>query len=214
MSFRHIHPLDSGFPVLGKGLSLARGISFEVEANSTMFKKILVAFDGSDHASYALSKAIEIGKLYNSEITVFHSIRHYFRTVKVNTFFPSFGSSSMGQDNFNISPDAEEAVFQSQKNIGERLLAEAKKRVDDAGLKSVIELVENQGPVEAAKHFVETRGIDLVIVGARGVHNAIERLFLGSVSSGIVNSVCTNIMITRSECAASHGQLPPEKLKK
>jgi nucleotide-binding universal stress UspA family protein len=185
-----------------------------------MFAKILVPFDGSDHSVWSLQNAIEIGKLYKSEIIVFHSVQHYFRAVKVNTFFPFFGMSttspmsSMGKDPLAIDPAVEEQVFQSQKNIGERLLAEAKKKVDAAGLKCETMLVESQGPVEATKELVEKMGIDLVIVGARGVHNAVERVLLGSVSSGIVNSVCTNIMIMRSECSASHGPVPAEQPKK
>jgi nucleotide-binding universal stress UspA family protein len=184
------------------------------KVQTTMFAKILVAYDGSPHAQWALLKAIEIGKIDKSEITVYHSVQHYFRTVKLNTFFPLLGSSSMKEDNMGISLDAEAAVFRSQMAIGERLLAEAKKKVEDAGLKCAVELIENQGPVEAAKHLVETKGMDLVVVGARGVHNAVERVLLGSVSSGIVNSVCSNIMIMRSECDASHGPVAAEQPKK
>ncbi|MBN2151698.1 MAG: universal stress protein [Candidatus Lokiarchaeota archaeon] len=182
-----------------------------------MFNKILVPFDGSDHSVWSLQNAIEIGKLYKSEIIVYHSIKHYFRAVKANTFFPFFGlatsaGSTMSQltgmeaDPMALDPAAEEQVFRSQKRIGERLLAEARKRVEAAGLKCETILTEFQGPVDAAKDIVEKMGIDLVIVGARGVHNAVERVLLGSVSSGIVNSVCTNIMVMRSECAASHGE--------
>jgi nucleotide-binding universal stress UspA family protein len=185
-----------------------------------MFNKILIPFDGSDPSVWSLQNAIEIGKLYKSEIIVFHSVRHYFRTVKMNTFFPFLGMSTtsptltMNQDQLAIDANAEEQLFQNQKRIGERLLAEAKKKVDAAGLKCETILVEFQGPVEAAKELVEKMGIDLVIVGARGVHNAVERVLLGSVSSGIVNSVCTNIMIMRSECAESHGLVPSEQPKK
>ncbi|MEX2684244.1 MAG: universal stress protein [Candidatus Sigynarchaeota archaeon] len=184
------------------------------------FKQILVPFDGSDPSSWSLQNAIEIGKLHNSQIIVFHSIQHYFHTVKAITSIPFLGmlnTSSMppmGQDSLAIDADAEARMFQTQKAIGERLLSEAKKKVEAAGLKCEVILVENTGPVEAARDLVQKRGIDLVIVGARGVHNAIERIFLGSVTSGIVNSVCTNIMIMRSECAASHGSVPAEQPKK
>ncbi len=182
-----------------------------------MFAKIIVPFDGSAHSMWSLQNAMEIGKLYKSEIIVMHSVQHYFRTVKVNTFFPILGMSNatpLNQDQFGIDAAAEESIFQSQKNIGLRLLDEAKKKVEASGLKCETILVENMGPVEATRDLVEKRGIDLVIVGARGVHNAVERVLLGSVSSGIVNSVCTNIMIMRSECAESHGLVPTEQPKK
>jgi nucleotide-binding universal stress UspA family protein len=184
------------------------------------FRQILVPFDGSDHSIWSLQNAIEIGKQNNSQIIVFHAVQHYFHTVKPTTYVPFLGMlnapsmSPMGQDQPSIDHDSEERLFQSQKDIGTRLLAEAKKRVEAAGLKCETLLVENKGAVEATRELVENRGIDLVIVGARGVHNAIERVLLGSVTSGIVNSVCTNIMIMRSECAASHGAVPTEQPKK
>ncbi|NMC04430.1 MAG: universal stress protein [Candidatus Lokiarchaeota archaeon] len=186
------------------------------------FRQILVPFDGSDHSIWSLQNAIEIGKPNDAQIIVFHAIQHYFHTVKPATYIPFLGMLNattmvpMGQEPLALDRDAEERLFQSQKEIGTRLLAEAKKRVEAAGLKCETLLVENKGPVEAARELVEKRGIDLVIVGARGVHNAVERLLLGSVSSGIVNSACTNIMIMRSECAASHGAVqaePPKKQK-
>nr|MDO8085506.1 universal stress protein [Candidatus Sigynarchaeum springense] len=192
-----------------------------IEMNSMpAFNQILVPFDGSDHSVWGLQNAIEIGKQYNSQIIVFHSIQHYFHTVKATTSIPFLGMLStssmapMERDQLAIDTDAAERVFQSQKSIGERLLSEAKKKVEAAGLKCEAVLVENMGPVEAARDLVEKRGIELVIVGARGVHNAIERILLGSVTSGIVNSVCTNIMIIRSECAASHGSVPAAQPKK
>ncbi len=182
-----------------------------------MFAKILVPFDGSAHSIWSLQNAMEIGKIYKSEIIVLHSVRHYLRSVNANAYFPIFGMSNvtpLNQEKYGISASEEAAIFQSQKNIGVRLLEEAKKKVDASGLKCETVLAENMEPVEAVKDLVEKRGIDLVIVGARGVHNVVERVFLGSVSSGIVNSVCTNIMIMRSECAESHGMVPSEQPKK
>ena len=174
-----------------------------------MFNTILVAFDGSDHASWALNKAIEIAKTDHSSIIVFHSIMHYYRPMK--SYSIPFLSFKM--EDYGLDAKSDELVYQSHKDLGERLLAEAKKKVDAAGVKCEAKLVENRGPVDAAKELVDSLGIDLVIVGAKGIHNAIERAVLGSVSSGIVNNVCSNVLVMRSECAASHGSVLTEQKK-
>ncbi|HME52845.1 MAG TPA: universal stress protein [Candidatus Lokiarchaeia archaeon] len=162
-----------------------------------MFSKILVAFDGSDHASVALDKAIELGKQGNASIVIFYAVQHFFRTAR--TFPIPFLSMSVNA--YDLDEQSEQAVYNSHKSLGERLLVEAKQKVEDAGLSCETELVESTGPVEAAKDLVRDKGIDLVIVGAGGVHNALGRAVLGSVSTGIANNVCCNIMIIRAECS-------------
>jgi nucleotide-binding universal stress UspA family protein len=176
-----------------------------------MFKTILVAFDGSDNAVFGLNKAIELGKLYSSKIIVFYSVQHYFRTLR--TFpIPFLGSVT---DPIGLDAETEATVFESHRNIGERLLSGAKQLVDDAGLECETELVVDKGPVEAAQLLVETKEIDLIIIGAKGTHGALSRGILGSVTTGIVNNVCTNIFVVRSECGP-HGkpQKEPKKQQK
>ena len=163
-----------------------------------MFNKILVAFDGSDHAKWALDKAIQIAKQNDSaEIIVYYAIRHHFRPMRMLPF-PFL--SPTNDDPLALDPAAEQQVYQSHKELAERVLKEAGKKLKDGQVKGRLELVENSSPVDAAEELVEKEGIDLVIVGARGVHNAVERVLLGSVSSGIVNHVCSNILVMRSEC--------------
>lgn len=161
-----------------------------------MFSKILVAFDGSDHAVLALERAIEIAKQDNAFIVVFHAIQHFFRTAR--TFpIPFLG---LNLNNYDLDEQSEQVVYNSQKDLGERMLDLARKKVEEAGLDCEIDLVEEKGPVDAAKDLVKDKGIDLVVVGAGGVHNALSRAVLGSVSSGIANNVCCNILIMRAEC--------------
>nr|MDO8117154.1 universal stress protein [Candidatus Sigynarchaeota archaeon] len=161
-----------------------------------MFNKILVAFDGSDHATWALNKAIELARKFNSHVTVYHAIKHNFRTGTVQLpFIPFLGRT---QDPLALDVETERLVYESYKNLAQRILTEAAKKLEHAGVGHKVELVENSDPVDAAKELVDQLGIDLVIIGARGIHGTLERVFLGSVSSGIVN----NEIRVRSECNA------------
>lgn len=161
----------------------------------------------------ALDKAIELAKLDQAKLAsvlVFNAIQHYYRTAR--TYPIPFLSTSI--DAYALDEKTEDQIYQSHKTIAERLLADAKKKIESAGLTCETFLVENNTPVDAAKELVSSKGVDLVIVGAGGVHNALSRAVLGSVSSGIANNVCSNIMIIRTECAADHGHAPAEQLKK
>ncbi len=172
----------------------------EIHGGKKMFDKILVAFDGSDHSTWALNRAIELAKQFKSHITVYHAIKHNFRTGSIQIpFIPFLGRT---EDPLALDIETERLVYQSYKNLAERILTAAGKKLEESGVKHDVELVENSDPVDAAKELVDRRGIDLVIIGARGIHGTLERVLLGSVSSGIVNSVCTNILVMRSECKA------------
>ncbi len=175
-----------------------------------MFTKILVAFDGSDYASAALDRAIELGKIGNATLFVFNGIQHYYRATRS---YP-IPFLSMSMDAYHMDDVAENQIYQSHKDLAERLLAAAKKKVEENGLKCETILVENSSPVEAAKELVSSKLIDLVIIGAGGVHNALSRAVLGSVSSGIANNVCSNIMIIRTGCTANHGHTTTDLPKK
>ena len=161
-----------------------------------MFSKLLVAFDGSEHSMLALDRAIEIAKQENASITVFHAVQHFLRTAR-NYPIPFL---SLNINAYELDEQSELAVYNSHKELGERMLDAAKQKVEEAGIECETVLVENTSPVDATKDLVQSKGIDLVIVGAGGVHNALQRAVLGSVSTGIANNVCCNILIMRAEC--------------
>lgn len=162
-------------------------------------KSILVPFDGSDMAIWALNKAIEVGKPDSAKIYVYHAIKHNIRTARP-ALFPFLSADT--NFSFGLTPDTEQEIYNSQKQLAERILQEAKKILEASSLDYEIKLVENLGPVDGAKDLVDAYNIDLVIVGARGIHGTLERVFLGSVSSSIVNEVCTDVMVVRTSCTA------------
>ncbi|MHA1680227.1 MAG: universal stress protein [Promethearchaeota archaeon] len=164
------------------------------------WKRILVAFDGSEHAMWALDEAIELAKQDKSKIIIYYAIKHSFRTVKP-ALFPFFSSNE--NDSMGLDPATEALVYKSHKDIAERILKEAVEKLKGTGLDYETELVENSNPVEAAVELVGSHNIDLVVVGAKGIHGALERLVLGSVSTGIVNKVCSaNVLVIRTACSA------------
>lgn len=140
--------------------------------SSNTFTKILVPIDSSKNADKALSKAIVIGKKFDSELILIHVI---------SDFIVDF---SITDEGFQI-PDTEvikirTAVREQAKNmIEERLDIVRKKNVK---CKSHIFIGDISSEIIRCSVM---DNVDLIVMGARGL-GKFKQLLLGSVSNKIV----------------------------
>lgn len=139
-----------------------------------MFKKILVAYDGSEGAKKALKTAINIAKEYNAElhsISVEEGIPHYAATIgEVEEF----------------RKEANEYF----KKINEEAIEEAKK----AGIKLHVK-VQAGHEVETIVHYAKEGNFDLLVIGFMG-HSKIFGRVWGSTSQNITKlSPCTVMVV-------------------
>jgi len=142
---------------------------FEV---SEMFKKILVAIDGSTYSQLALPTAIEMAKKFDAEILVVH-IREHERGRAVV---------------FSTESPAE----------GVRLFAEAVKTVRENGVAAKGELREVAAG-HAAKAIIEAaeaNAIDLIVMGSRGLSD-VQALMLGSVTHKVMQTAEIPVLVVR-----------------
>lgn len=144
------------------------------------FKKILVPYDGSDHAKKALAMAISLAeasedaKLMIATVSVPES--------PVETIAKEHGF--VFQD---IKPDPE------YKDPGQVILDEAAALVPKSITPELILRVGNPGSVLLTLSYEKVP--DLIVVGNRG-RGAIESLLMGSVSSHLVsNAKCTVLVV-------------------
>jgi nucleotide-binding universal stress UspA family protein len=141
---------------------------------TTMFKKILIANDGSDGAKHALKVAIDLAKKYSSElhsISVEEGVPHYAATIgeveeyrkEANGFF---------------------------RNINDEAAEEAKK----AGIELHAK-VQACHEVETIVHYAKEGNFDLLVIGFMG-HSKIFGRVWGSTSQNITKlSPCTVIVV-------------------
>ena len=141
-------------------------------------KKILVAFDGSEHANKALEKAKEIGRINNSEIIIMHvmsTIRNIYPHVM----------------NFNLEPEVDKALLE----LGKELLEEAENKFKDYPGKVSTFLVSGD-PGNEIINKSNKENCDLVIMGSRGL-NAFSRVMIGSVSNKVLNHIDASILVVK-----------------
>ena len=139
-----------------------------------MFKKILIANDGSDGAKHALKVAIDLAKKYNAElhsISVEEGVPHYAATIgEVEEF------RKEANEFFN--------------KINEEAVEEARKEGIELHIK-----VQAGHEVETIVNYAKKENFDLLIIGFMG-HSKIFGRVWGSTSQNITKlSPCTVVVV-------------------
>ncbi len=136
-----------------------------------MVKKILVPTDGSEHARRAIDLASDIALQYDAMVYILHvvaestipdEVLEYIRVEKLE--------------------DPPERVY--LQKIGEGIIAAAEREARNKGLKEVQSVVVPGDPAEAIINFAREKGVDMIMIGSRGL-GQVKGMLLGSVSSKV-----------------------------
>lgn len=134
----------------------------------SLFRRILVPIDFSEHASAALDAAIEIAKESGGTVHLLHAYEIPLGTI------PPYGVAV---------PDA---VLAEVRDAAARRLEKAAQRVQGAGVACethILHAPPAQGIVEAARSFEA----DLIVMGTRGL-TGLRHALLGSVAERTVRT--------------------------
>jgi len=141
-----------------------------------MFKKILLATDGSENANRAADAAISLAQgLGHSSITIAHIV----------TSTPS--ESRMVQAKFDVHSLLEE---ESRKTLN-RTLAQC----DTEGIAYTLKVAIGDPAQEILAH-IQKEQIDLVVIGSRGL-GTLKGILIGSVSQKIAHLAPCPVMIVK-----------------
>ena len=156
-----------------------------------IFKNILVPFDESSHALSALHTALAmVGDQPEAKVHVV--------TVIPARALPGVPFTG---DSFEVSPsvvypESYDQLMEVVVNRERATIDEAvKESLDDAQCQVIADAVIDSSPVEGIANYVEGNGIDLVVMGRRGL--GALRGMLGSVSFGVLRSVEVPILTVR-----------------
>ena len=142
------------------------------------YSKILVPVDGSNEARLAFEKAIEVAKRNRAQVLIAHIIDT--RVLQTPTGF---------EGNFN-----EEIQRQT-----ENLFQEYRQYAQEHDFNDIDFVLEYGSPkVYISKNIPKDYQIDLIMMGATGL-NAVERLFIGSVSEYVIRNASCDVLVVRTE---------------
>lgn len=142
------------------------------------YKKIMVAVDGSKEAELAFKKAINVARRNDSELLLAHVIdTRAFQTI----------SSLDG------------LMMEQASEMAKQTLADYQKMANDSGISKVKAIIEYGSPKSViAKELPDTEKVDLIMLGATGL-NAVERLFIGSVSEYVIRHAVCDVLVVRTD---------------
>ena len=140
----------------------------------SVFEKILVPLDGSDHSLSALEKAIQIAKKFDGKITL------------INVYSVS---------SFRLTPSQVFAYVVELRNSGESILAEGEKIAKAEGIQ-VETLLKEGHIVEEILKKAREGNFDLIVIGARGI-SKMKEILLGSVSHGVTTHAPCPVLVVK-----------------
>jgi nucleotide-binding universal stress UspA family protein len=139
-----------------------------------MFKRIIAAVDGSEHSYRALQYAKGLAERFGADLYLVH-------------VFPQT-SDLLGYDEY-------EKLVARRASAGQEILQEARQKLGETSVAVHEELLE--GPeAEAILAVAETRQVDLIVMGTRGL-STLQGLLLGSVSHKVIRHAKCPVMLCR-----------------
>ena len=139
-----------------------------------MYRKILIASDGSDGARKALSTAIELSKRLGAELNM----------VSVEEL-PRFASS--------VDEIVEDKQDQNQRFA--RVIREARRAAEVEGIRLSARVVAGRA-VPTIVELVEREGFDLLVIGFMG-HSAIYNRLIGSTTDRLVELAPCPVLVAK-----------------
>lgn len=148
------------------------------------YRKILVAFDGSDSAANALAQACRLAGAERSWI-------------KVLAVLPSYE----GDLEFVAMGD----VRATLNGAGSKLVEKARGIADQAGV-SILVNVEQGEPYERIVHVAADENCDLIVMGRRGLSH-LERELIGGVTARVVGHTDRDVLVVPEQAGVDLSRL-------
>jgi nucleotide-binding universal stress UspA family protein len=146
-----------------------------------MFKRILVAVDGSKTSLKALDKAIALQKLMpEAEIFILCVYKHH-------SLFEA--SLSIGR------PDDMDIPDKVLSGYAKEVVNHAKERASEQGATRVRGFVKAGRPSKVITRFAQDKDADLIVVGAKGTNSDKDGMFLGSVSHRVASHAKCPVLV-------------------
>ena len=148
-----------------------------------MFKKILVAVDGSELSYRSVDYALDLAQKYSAQIKIVTVIDAPSDTLvaQASTFAP------------HSIKDHEEKVEKAHEQILLKAIAKAEKLKPKV---SVTKQVLEGHPAEKIVETAKTESFDLIVMGSRGL-GGLKEFFLGSVSDEVADEAPCPVLIIK-----------------
>lgn len=156
-----------------------------------MYKKILLATDGSKESSRAAARIVDLVKGTDAEVVVFHSTEHH------NVQKVVVGNGEYNYPIYEFDQKQYETLQKRFEQQGNNIIGTAKEIILENGIKVEGRLISGEAPDDYIKHIVPEEHFDLVVLGNKGRHSRLKELLLGSIARSVVNHVRCDVLVVR-----------------
>ncbi|MCP4332779.1 MAG: universal stress protein [Gammaproteobacteria bacterium] len=173
-----------------------------------MIKNVIVAIDGSDHASNALSVAIDLASKYEAKLTLVHVLTHdhptqeFARMADVeNLLEPRQPNVSSKKDTFSavarfIGSEKEDKEARVIALLGEQIIKKASKNAKQAGVTNVASEIRIGDYANCILEVANKTDADIIVMGRRGLSN-LKGFVTGSVSHKVSQRAECSVLTVR-----------------
>lgn len=173
-----------------------------------MFKTILVAVDGSDHALKAVELASDIAAKYDARMVLLHVLLPDSEPEELLRLAEIEGLSTEARSELKriesmprLMASAGVGFVQLPvprhllEDIGRHIQESSKRAAERKGVKKISLAMETGDPAKRILESAKREDADLIVVGSRGLSD-LKGLFLGSVSHKVSqHATCTCITV-------------------
>lgn len=159
-----------------------------------MFKTILVATDGSEHAYKAVTTAANLACKYDAKLIILHVLMHgkvpegFRRMAEVEHLMERVQPqvtevenipSSLAASLHNMEPDISEHRFYDF--LGENIIADNRRVATENGVTDIETKIAEGDAASKIVQLATDNHVDLIVMGSRGL-GEIKGMLMGSVS--------------------------------
>ncbi|MEX0605059.1 MAG: universal stress protein [Marinobacter sp.] len=145
-----------------------------------MFKRILVAVDGSKMSIKALQKGIDLQKLTDAELHIICVFKHH-----------SLGEASLSMVRKSNPQIPDQALNEHAKEV----VGFAKDYAKEHGATRVRGFVKGGRPSKTIVKFAKDKEVDLIVMGSRGSDSDKDGILLGSVSQRVASMAKCPVLV-------------------
>ena len=137
-----------------------------------MFKKILVAVDGSRYSTDAVETAVKLAKQNEAAVILLHVIRDLSLPKEI---LEMIAKGEVTESRMELLQDSAEIILDS-----------AKKKFTQAGYSNVSTEYLIGSPASTIANYAEEKGVDLIVLGHRGISSEGDVL-LGGLARKLID---------------------------
>ncbi len=162
-----------------------------VSRSTVLFKKILVAVDGSESSNRAARVALGLAEILKAELIVLHAIS------PPTSYYRSNFPVPVGMAPPPPSQKEIDAYYAYARRVALGIIGETVSEAKKLGINIKTELPEGASSVvETIINHAAKEEVDLIIVGTRGL-GGFKRMLIGSVSSGVISHANCPVLVVR-----------------